>query len=418
MQKKINSKLLDLPIAVTLLLLPFYFFRLNFGPIRTNIFEIGIFVSFLITIILANKRRDKLRFGSIWFYLFLLISFAAIFINSDRTEAVGVFKGWFLAPAVLFFVIINTFDKSKLPKYLWALYLPMQIVSLWAIAQKLQLITTLFYQKQSPDFNQYLLLPLRVFGPFDSPNYLAMYLAPIIFVSILLFPYLKSRLTKVFFCLSFLLPLLALYFSGSRAGLLALVVGCFVYLLLFFLKTRHIAVLFLSIIFLLISGIGYYASTTGVSADRAGSNSSRLRIYHYSINLIEKNWFLGVGLGGYPAAIAQETRGDTVFQQNDLSYAVHPHNLFLAMWLNLGLFGLMSFLIILVIFGLKLRQIFKASSWKTALPIGAAMTAIIVHGLFDTTYYKNDLSAIFWLLLGFVYILENKYEHAAETIKN
>ncbi|PIS07344.1 hypothetical protein COT78_04275, partial [Candidatus Berkelbacteria bacterium CG10_big_fil_rev_8_21_14_0_10_43_13] len=34
-----------------------------------------------------------------------------------------------------------------------------------------------------------------------------------------------------------------------------------------------------------------------------------------------------------------------------------------------------------------------------------AMAAILIHGLFDTTYFKNDLSSIFWLIIALAEVL-------------
>ena len=38
------------------------------------------------------------------------------------------------------------------------------------------------------------------------------------------------------------------------------------------------------------------------------------------------------------------------------------------------------------------------------------MTAILFHGLFDTTYLKNDLAAIFWLLIAVSLVLKKQNE--------
>jgi hypothetical protein len=35
----------------------------------------------------------------------------------------------------------------------------------------------------------------------------------------------------------------------------------------------------------------------------------------------------------------------------------------------------------------------------------AAMTAILVHGLVDTPYFKNDLAMMFWLILIIPWLL-------------
>ena len=36
---------------------------------------------------------------------------------------------------------------------------------------------------------------------------------------------------------------------------------------------------------------------------------------------------------------------------------------------------------------------------KDTLPVQAALVALIIHGLVDTPYFKNDLSVLFWVLI-------------------
>jgi O-antigen ligase len=79
----------------------------------------------------------------------------------------------------------------------------------------------------------------------------------------------------------------------------------------------------------------------------------------------------------------------------------------MAFWLNAGLVGIFTFLLTV---GNFFWQMFKNQS-KNLIWGGAfmAMVAILAHGLFDSTYWKNDLSAIFWIVLAAGYIFsQNK----------
>jgi O-antigen ligase len=71
------------------------------------------------------------------------------------------------------------------------------------------------------------------------------------------------------------------------------------------------------------------------------------------------------------------------------------------MWSELGLLGLVAFVVLL---GMLLwrgwQGFYTARGFTRPLLWGtsAAFTAIAVHGLFDTPYYKNDLSVEFWIV--------------------
>ncbi|MFN3301860.1 MAG: O-antigen ligase family protein, partial [Patescibacteria group bacterium] len=87
----------------------------------------------------------------------------------------------------------------------------------------------------------------------------------------------------------------------------------------------------------------------------------------------------------------------------------YPHNLFLAIWTELGIFGLIVFLFILFQFFKSGLQKLKIENLKTIknnnlliISILSAMVTILIHGLVDTPYFKNDLSVLFWLIVGLI----------------
>jgi O-antigen ligase len=87
---------------------------------------------------------------------------------------------------------------------------------------------------------------------------------------------------------------------------------------------------------------------------------------------------------------------------------MYPHNIFLNFWVELGLLGMMLFTWIIgrylycaiKLFGAKKEK--NEASRFIVLGLGAAMIAILVHGLVDVPYFKNDLAVFFWLLIAFL----------------
>jgi O-antigen ligase len=411
---KTVDKILPFFIGLSVALIPFYFLRFSV----TNIFEVVLMFTSILVVINLILKRQKVEFGPLWPYIFLLLAFVSIFFAPDLAKALGIFKGWFLMPALLYFLIINSVKQVRINQLVLCTYWPMIIVSLWAILQKAGLVTTLFYQVGDASFGQYLNNSIRAFGPFESPNFLAMYLVPTFFLSIINFNNIKTTFIKVLFACSLALPLLAIYFSGSRGGELALAGSVFVGLILIYIKKKQSLILILGIFMFVALIFGGSRAISGQAGDRAGSNETRKQIYSYSIKLVEKNWLFGVGLGGFEKAIDTETRLDVDFQKNVLISALHPHNVFLAMCLNLGLLGLITFLFIVYSTFARFAKIFSTKDWLVSIVIGLALISILFHGMFDTTYYKNDLAAIFWLILSFVYLLEYTHKHDAKIIKN
>ena len=402
-----NSKNIAKVLAyISIFFVPFYIFRFSVLGVPTNIFEIFVGFAFLSTVYYLLSSKTKINFGPIWPYLFLVAAAVSAYVSSDHIRALGILKGWFFVPIVLYLVVINLFNAQK-TRLAIPFFASTLIVSIWAILQKVGVIGALFYQKNNNEIVQYLVHPLRAFGPFDSPNYLAMYLVPMMFLSIPIFKLVRNKYRRIVIILTFLLPSIAVYFSGSRAGLLALLAGVIVYLVNETIWHKNKKALFAALILSAVLIYGFYGFITTKDSSRAISNNSRVQIYKYAIGMIKSNPIAGIGLGDFHSDIATVSKDDGDFQVYKLPYAVHPHDVFLAMWLNLGLAGLIIFIVILIRF--FKYEIQTKDRFQAGLVL-SAMTAILVHGLFDTTYFKNDLSAIFWLIIAIKIIYEKREE--------
>ena len=400
-------------IYLTIFLIPFYFLRFSLlGRIPTNVFELAVVLVFLLTVAksLFDRQLMKKKFdwGGILPYFLLVAVGASILLSQDLLSALGIFKGWFLIPVLFYLSIINTFDRENLAKLSVPMLVSVTVVSVWAILQKFGLITTLFYQSGDPSFNQYLAGHFRVFGPFESPNYLAMFIIPATLLTIPAFSLTQNKLVKVFLALLYLLPLAALFLSGSRGGVIGLVFALLVYLFVSkkdkFFNSAVLSTGFAIVVFLALAFAAY----------KFGFNPKndliRIEIYKYSLQLLRENWRFGIGLGDFYKSIAAINPLADSFRTFALPYALHPHNIFLSFWLNIGFAGFLVFVAIIISF---FWQMFKNQS-KSLLWAGAlmAMIAILTHGMFDTTYFKNDLSALFWLTMAMGYILtqNDKYQ--------
>lgn len=403
--QKINKYL----IAASVFLIPFYFFRFSVLGIKTNAFEVAILLSFLSFTVLLIKEKKNVIYGPVWPYLFLTIALISAYFSSDKTTALGIFKGWFFVPVVFYWLIINNFKRNELWRLCVPLFVSLIIVSFWAILQYFGIIGMIFYQSGDATFLPYM-NDKRVFGPFESPNFLAMFIVPVFFLSLSIWGALKKRYEKVLFLLLSLFPIISLCFSKSKGGLWAFIIGMLVYLNYTYInkqKSRDRRPIFATLIAAcLFVGNYLYLCIISHLVNLSGSNESRKEIYKYSIQLLKNHLVEGVGLGGFQNAIAQISANDSYFKYFILPYTLHPHNLLLAIWFNLGILGLLMFVVILIDF---LKSAFS-SDLKIKATILAAMTAIMVHGLFDTTYFKNDLSAIFWLIFAFSIIIGSKNE--------
>jgi len=245
----------------------------------------------------------------------------------------------------------------------------------------------------------YITPDLRASGPFESANYLALYVGPACAAS---FIYLWRSISKenglIRYMALFAVLFLGLVFSHSYGAL----IGVFVALVffIFYGLNRKWQIVFLAVILGIFGG--FVALQTGTEKfsklfefTERSSSAVRLEVWEVSLNLIKENPVLGIGLGQFEPQYqlnAAEILGHAPFEW----VMLHPHNLYLAFYLNAGLLGLIAFSGLLF---LAFRS-FRKSSNKMKVFGMVMLITILVHGFFDVPFWKNDLALIFWLTLG------------------
>lgn len=118
----------------------------------------------------------------------------------------------------------------------------------------------------------------------------------------------------------------------------------------------------------------------------------RIDLWLSSLAMLRDHPLFGVGLDNFTYLYQQVYIREGGTAEPNLS---HPHNWLLHFWLELGLLGLIAFLWLVARFWQLARL---RGGWLAAGLIGA-MTATLVHGLIDQSYFLVDLAFLFWLFL-------------------
>ncbi|MCK4592425.1 O-antigen ligase family protein, partial [Candidatus Parcubacteria bacterium] len=135
-----------------------------------------------------------------------------------------------------------------------------------------------------------------------------------------------------------------------------------------------------------------------INSSSRSSFHSRLMIWNSTGEIIKDNPLFGIGPGTFQETYLSYAEK---FDEPYLEWAVpQPHNVFLAFYLQTGLIGFVGFVLILIWFFNRRNR---------AMPcfyniINALMIYILIHGLVDTTYWKNDLALMFWLIIGMMFV--------------
>jgi putative inorganic carbon (hco3(-)) transporter len=375
------------PLSYIIFFLPTYLIKFKVDIFSFNLLEMFILITFLwwLFYIYSVKKyiksvlKQKLLVLLGIFLLLIGVTYTS-FTSQNILKSLGILKSWFLIP-ILFLIILLT-TKPKIKQLLRALCWSGFIVALVGIFYLLLGILT--YDNRLGSF-------------YLHPNHLAMYLAPCWLIAFNLLTTPKKRNKKFLWSFVLLIISVTLFFTFSYGAWL----GIFLSSLIILIDKKNIKKICLALlIFVIILIIGFcHPKFQNILTSERSSLHSRLIIWRSALHILKDHWIGGIGPGTFQIHYLSYQE----FYPSYLEWAVpQPHNIFLAFWLQAGLVGFIGFLVILERFFTKtirtIRQNKKEASFS--LLLFSLMTYTLIHGLVDTLYWKNDLSIIFWLIIG------------------
>lgn len=440
---------LEWVILVLIACLPAYLIRFKLGGLPLTLLEAMILIAGAVWFFknflpglkdLLKKRRNRnsepsredwAPYPFSWeIILVLIVSGAAAGVSGFSAGALGIWKAYFFEPLLLFILILNVFkNKKDRNKILGALLISAVVVSLGALYQK---VTGQFMPPAWAASD-----PLRVTSFFNYPNAVGLYLAPLIMLFVgRLFYEIKEKSDRnswriILTSGVIILSVVAVAFARSKGALIGLAAGLVIFGLLANKRARIMTLIVAALAIVLIFTSAPLKSLTLQEVTLSDlSGEIRQQQWRETIKMLsgsKTRFFVGAGLNGYQTAIAPYHQEGIFFNRDQIAnfdakaygsaelrakywqpveIYLYPHNIFLNFWSELGLAGALLFTWIILKY-LYLSLILKVGYGRErraekylALGLITAMIAIVVHGLVDVPYFKNDLAAMFWILIA------------------
>lgn len=330
-------------------------------------------------------EEKQVVWGGILFFLGTLVPF---FLKEVPLSSFGLFKSFIFLPLVLM-VLLGLLARTALAQRFILFFWWIGILGSAFVGIMLLLAGTLTYDG-------------RLTSLYASPNHFAMLLSPGILIGLFLYGTNSSK-WRLLYALGTFLILSVLFATRSYASIGAVVFSSVLLWIPFKERMKWTWMKALLIGFFILGSWFYLESSTEkfqVLLDFTGrsSSASRLMIWESAWKISQENFPFGIGLGRF-----QETY--LAYQQffpPYLEWAVpEPHNLYLSLFLSTGLLGLMGFLLVVGSVG---KRLWEARSQKNLPLFGRLYLSLIawvlIVGLVDTPYFKNDLSFLFWGVIG------------------
>ncbi len=237
---------------------------------------------------------------------------------------------------------------------------------------------------------------VRATGPYLHPNNLALFLERVFFLAAAPVLMATTKISRIWEA-SALIILAGVLATFSRGALLA-VLGGWVVLTIIAEKRRA-----------LMLGVGVGLGATAVFAvfasDRFGGSTSsgvgrtRIDLWRSGFAMVRDFPVSGIGLDQF---LYWHPVRYIVPENWTERYVSHPHNIALDFWLSLGVMGLVTLTLALILLGVAIwNGVWRRprySPWQAGAV--SALAAGTLHGLLDNSYFLPDLAFLTWVFVA------------------
>ncbi len=451
------------PVAIALLplSLPFCYVQKNVTQnLRFSLVEITLYtcigVGLLQYAVCLLRRKHwpyllswsalRVRFGPfLWpISIFFLAALASIAIAYSRSNAERAFREEVFGPllyVVLAFLCLRS--RQDITRLLLALFGSGLIIVFLGCIQYFFFKSTI-----TPDVDGI----KRVTAVYSSGNGIGTffdYTFPIGLAIVLSRLSWKWRLPVLISCIPFFF---VLYESGSRGSLVLAIPAALLFIIAFAIRNRRILLVASLVFVFVVAIVGSLYSQKIVYSILDGHTSSqgqstvleRPWLWLTALNMIYDSPWLGYGMdnwlchysdsyynvcwypNGFPGGkwipgkpphpplhaywiTHDPATGQATGLGNEPTLS-HPHNIFLQVWVSIGIFGLLAFLATLVLFYwtfarlLRYLALVRPPEYELLrcllVGIGAAMLAALVQGQGDSSFLEQNLAFCFWILVA------------------
>lgn len=366
--------------------LPAYLVRFSVGPLPTTLLE-ALWVAMIVAWLMRRSKSVgaenflPLRPWLLPCGLLVVAGIVGVAISPDTRAALGLFKAYLVEPVIFFLMFQTVADDALRRKMLTALIVSGAAIAAAALLQPLVAPQTLWEGTRA-----------TAFYPF--PNAVGLFLGPIAVLVVgagLSRPGRDDRAPTWVFLAAAILMVAAIVAAQSEGAIVGVAAGLVTFGLLH-KKTRRatvVAAVILAVVIALIPVTRNLAAEKLTLRDWSGT--VRRITWGETVEMLSDRPLTGAGLAGYPIVMRDYHKATAIeiFQ--------YPHQIVLNIWSELGLLGLIAFSWILMTF-------FRLAGRDESRPYGriaiAAMVALLVHGLVDVPYFKNDLAFLFWIIVA------------------
>ncbi len=338
------------------------------------------------------------QFDGIGFLLlaFLALYLVAAFASFAMVKSLSIWAIYLVFLSAYFLVTHLIQTEKQLQNLLTTFVLSGAAVCLYGI---LQYIFGWDINQAWMDEEMFSDIKMRIYSTLENPNVLGEYILLVLPVSIGLMWTRKGILPKLVYAGISAMMFLALILTFSRGCWVGLLVAAAVFITFAAGKLWGLGLIALPLLPAVLPE-SILNRFTSIGDMKDSSTSYRVYIWMGTLAMMRDFWLSGIGMG------AEAFKSVYPFYSYNGIVAPHSHNLFLQIWVESGICGILAFLLILVFFLKRMMVGYQLGGGK-GKPLSTLMTAIsagvcgfLVQGMFDNCFYNYRVLLVFWCVLG------------------
>lgn len=240
-------------------------------------------------------------------------------------------------------------------------------------------------------------IKIRVYATFDNPNVLGQYFIIVIPIIFSLFVLSAKLPQKTVWLTIFAVCFLCLLYTWSRGAWVGVVLGIGIFLLIRDRRWIVLGVLaLLAMPFVLPDSIMNRLLSIGNTGD--SSTAYRVSVWIASARMALDYWMSGVGYGS--EAFAAVYSG---YALNGAGYALHSHNFYIQLIADVGIGGLIAYILIIWTAYKEISTIKNNSMIKTVcFAFAGVIAGYLFQGVAESLWYNMRMSLMFWIVMAFI----------------
>lgn len=323
-----------------------------------------------------------------------------------------------LAFLLFYFVVVNTIrTKEQWMAMVKLFLLSAFLVAAYGVLQNFMGVSSTESWLDEEMFED---IKVRVYSFFNNPNVLGEFLVMTIPVTLAVIWGKIKEEHKVIFGMIFITMAACMIFTWSRGAWLGMVLACAIFFLIMdrrWVLVGILGILILPLVLVATDNTAILDRLLSIGNTADTSTAYRVSIWQASLHIIRDFWVSGIGIGSDAYKMIYP-----LYALSGADFALHSHNLYLQIWVEMGVIGIVSLCSMILAF---IRQTFSAkitlyrktdSAAKIVIALGAGVLGFLFQGLTDYVWYNYKILMIFWVMIALAISGANivREEHAQE----